>query len=263
MINSLLYDTPSVITSFALLITMLLFNRLGIAAARKRFNNNPEAKEGNFGPIESSLLGLLALLLGFTFSLSSSRFDSRRDILIAEVNAVSTAILRADLYPDSLKQILKNDFKEYLEARISYFNAGNDKTAIESTLKQGRAISANIWNIAAAFSKNKEYSVVISSQMIPALNDMNNIATTRHERLYAHVPESIMILLFVLCVVSSFNVGYSFKGKKTDWVILISFCLMVSISSYMILDLDKSRAGLIRLDKTHQRMIELRQLFEK
>ena len=63
MINSLLYDTPSVITSFALLITMLLFNRLGIAAARKRFNNNPEAKEGTLDLLKALCLVYLLCCL--------------------------------------------------------------------------------------------------------------------------------------------------------------------------------------------------------
>lgn len=257
------YDSPPVLIALVLFISMLLINRLGVTAYKKRLLKHPETKEAAFSTLEGALLGLLALLLGFTFSMSSSRFDDRREALIEEVNAIGTAVLRADLYPDSVKQILRNDFREYLEARISYYEARNDKTAIQNSLKRAGDISSRIWKKAAEFTPGEAHSIVISNQMIPALNAMIDIVTTRDEKEWARIPKSIMFLLFVLCVASSFIVGYSMKGRKTDWLILISFCLMVSITLYMILDLDKPRSGIITLNDSHQKMIELRELFNK
>lgn len=99
-------------------------------------------------------------------------------------------------------------------------------------------------------------------QMIPAVNNMIDEVSTREEARNAHVPESILWLLFILCVIGSFVVGYASVNEKADWVILISYSLMTVMTVYLILDLDQSRQGLITAKSTHQNMYELLNTFK-
>ncbi len=86
--------------------------------------------------ISSSLLGLLALILGFTFAMAGSRYENRKNNLIDEANCIGTAILRADIYPDSLKNEFKKDFKSYLNSRRDYYLLDNDEQKLTASLKQ-------------------------------------------------------------------------------------------------------------------------------
>ena len=98
--------------------------------------------------------------------------------------------------------------------------------------------------------------------MIPAVNTMIDTATLRDDKRIAHVPNSILNLLFILCLVSAFIIGYGRKEKKVDWILLCSFTLMITITVYLILDLDNPRSGVITMDKAHLKILELRKLLD-
>ena len=70
---------------------------MGARTGAYRRRKNPEAVAEGMGPLETALLGLLSLLLSFTFSMSASRYDSRRTAIVTEANDISTAVLNADL----------------------------------------------------------------------------------------------------------------------------------------------------------------------
>lgn len=86
---------------------------------------------------------------------------------------------------------------------------------------------------------------------------MIDSATSRDDKRLSHIPDSILYLLFTLCLVSAFIIGYERKNKKVDWVLVCSFTLMITITVYIILDLDQSRSGIITMDTAHLKMIEL------
>ena len=91
----------------------------------------------DLGAVEGSMLGVMALLLGFTFSIAISKFETRRQITVEEANEIGTAILRCDMYPDSLRNLLRADFKEYIEARIAYYDSRYERN-LTGTKKASR-----------------------------------------------------------------------------------------------------------------------------
>ena len=94
---------------FALMVlTYFSANRLARVKAFQQFVDN------SINPIEGSLLGLLALLLAFTFGMSASRYDTRRNVMLSEANNIGTVILRCDLYPDSTRTQLRSYLQQYL-----------------------------------------------------------------------------------------------------------------------------------------------------
>ena len=259
---SILITLPAYFVAFFLFIAMVFAAWVGNRFAKIRLKKNPDIFSEGIGSLEGALLGLVALLLAFTFSMSASRFDERRHAIVAEANIIGTAILRADLYPDSIRTTFRKDFKQYVEARIDYYTAGADINKVLDALNKSNVIAHKIWNKAADLGKDPAY-FVSTNQMIPALNDMIDIITTRLAGGLARVPDSIVWLLFLLCVVGSFVVGYGNKGKKLDWIVIVGFCLMISLTIYLILDLDRPRRGFINMDSANQRIVDLRGMFDE
>jgi len=96
--------------------------------------------------------------------------------------------------------------------------------------------------------------------MIPALNTMIDVVTTRNAANLEKVPELIIYVLFLLCFTSAFMLGYS-AGIKPDLIIVTGFVLMISITVYLILDLDRPRTGTITMDSVNQNIVNLRNMF--
>lgn len=109
MNSSFLYQIPGPVILATLFVVMVVANWLGFFVKQKQFKQKAAAAEG-LGSVEGSLLGLLALLLSFTFSMSASKHDTRRQVIIEEANDIGTVILRCDLYQDSVRKQLRADF---------------------------------------------------------------------------------------------------------------------------------------------------------
>jgi len=204
---------------------------------------------------------LLFFLLAFTFGMSGSRYDSRRTIVVEEANDIGTAILRSDLYPDTERTLFRKDFKEYVEARIQYYEVGPDVKGILKADSLSQAISARLWKRASDLSKNPA-NLAATQQMIPAINTMIDVTTSRLAGERAKVPESILIMLFLLALITAFYSGYSEGRKgKIDWLVQTGFCLLVSLVILFTYDLDRPRRGFVNLDGPNQTIIELRKNF--
>lgn len=259
--NTFLYQTPAVVISLVLFILMVFINRTGYYFRKRSITKDPDQVSDGLGPVEGSLLGLLALLLSFTFGISASKNDTRRQVIVQEANNIGTAILRCDLYPDSIRKELRTDFRLYVNSRIAYYQAGIDTAALNSSLQQANDVSGRIWKRVMALSQDKD-NTLRSQQMIPALNDMMDIVTTRDAERSAHVPESILWMLFLLTLAGSFITGYGQKDKRFNWIIVSSFALMTSLTIYLILDLDRPRRGIINMEQTHQKIVDLKDILK-
>ena len=215
--------------------------------------------------IDSTILGalftLLGLLLAFTFSMAINYNGIRKDIIVKEANDIGTAILRADLYRENDRNLFREEFKKYVDARVDYFTAGTDLEKVKAAQKLSVEIQQKLWDHASQVSKDTGY-VVASMQMIPALNSMIDITTTRQYGDLVHLPDTIIYLLFLLCCVCSFYIGYMFGGKKKfDWLIAIVFCLLTSMVVFVIFDMDRPRRGFIKVDQMNNAIVELKQMF--
>jgi len=234
-------------------------NWLGFRYKRSEIKKKPESDGEGLGPAEGSMLGFMALLLAFTFNMAATKFETRRDIIIEEANAIGTAILRCDMYPDSARKVFRQNFAKYLEARIAYYDAGVDEKNIKSALDESDMHSGSIWKLATALSQDRE-NFVRSAQMIPALNAMIDIVTTRENSRIAKVPPLILWMLLLLTLVSSFLTGYAQKTIQRNRVMIIAFALMTALTLYLIMELDRPRKGWITLDPAEKKIVDLRQL---
>jgi len=257
--QSLLQSAPTLLVTIIVFILIIGFYLSGHSMRLRAINKNPtQAKD--LGAISGTLLGLLGLLLAFTFSMSNSRFDTRRSLVIEEANIIGTVILRTDIYPDSIRKLLRANLKDYIEARIAFYHAGMDVEQMGIYYRKADDIGKTVWTIAATYAKADDITTR-TSELIPALNEMIDITTTRRAAGEATIPDSIMYFLFILCFCSAFLLGYDFKDK-IDWVILIGFAIILSGTVFNIIDLDRPRSGLINMDTPNQKIIELLEIFD-
>lgn len=243
---------------FALMVTCII---LGRWLSKNRVTAAHAKNPGN-AAMTTSLYALLGLLLAFTFGMSGDRFRARRTVIIEESNAIGTAALRLQLYADSVHPHFRKYFKDYLTARVSYFDAATDTAKIRQALIQSQTAGAELWRIAMLHARHPA-NLVASNQMVPALNQMFDIANTRFWSEYNRTPQSILSMLFLLCISAAFVAGHTSVGEgKFDWFMAIGFCALISCVIYFIIDLDRPRAGIITLEKNARAISDLRSLIE-
>lgn len=257
---TLLQKTPTYIIAIIIFCLLIALYFLGYSIRKRSIEKNPDRTTIDLTAINGMLLGLLGLLLAFTFSMASSRFDTRRELVIEEANDIGTVILRTDLYPDSMRQLLRRGLKEYVNERIAHYEAGMDLERAIIHYNNAGKISNQIWTAVASFAQTDNLTTR-TPQMVPALNAMIDITTTRRAAGESTVPDPILYFLFILCLCSAFLLGYDNKHKKIDWIVVLGFGIMLSITVYMIIDLDRPRSGLINMDVPNQKMVELREMF--
>ena len=253
-------NVPVWLTTLVIFFLVILFNWFGFYIRNRQIRKGSFNEPSGMSIIESSLMGLTALLLGFTFSMVATKFDSRRQVIVEEANHIGTAILRCDLYPDSVRSLLRADFKQYVEARIASYDAGIDEQKIQAALDSAAFYSARIWQRVALMSHDPA-NMVKSNQMIPALNNMIDIVTTRNAERKAKVPRLILWVLMTFSFMSAFLSGYGNKAKRRNRFMIGAFAFTTTLSLYLIMELDRPKEGLINVDVSEETIIDLRNMF--
>jgi hypothetical protein len=251
---------PALYLAIPFFFLLIFVNWMGYRFKIRYIRKFPGIEHVGIGPTEGSLLGLTALLLSFTFSMSSTKYELRRQHIIAEANDIGTTILRCDMYPDSVRNLLRSDLKNYLETRITYYAVGDVEDLIENSLIQSDSISKIIWNRVAMLSHDLNNRVA-SEQMVPSLNSMIDMVTTREAGRNAVVPRLILLILCLMILVSAFLSGYGSKNLERNRVLVFAFAFITTIALYVVVDLDRPRQGFVNLSKAQQMIINLRSNF--
>jgi hypothetical protein len=252
----MLHLIPAAILAIGLFAGINLAYWGGHRFQKRRIRRDATFEPGGIGPLEGALLGLLSLLLAFTFNQSATDFARHRDLLVTETNAIQSAVWKADLYPDSIRAAFRTDFREYVAARIAYYEARTDEDQTRGARQRAGSIAGRIWQRAADLARSSK-EPFSSGQMLPAINAMIEAEARREDARLGHVPDPIFGLLFVLCLAGSFVVGYASRSRKFDWVILISYSVMTVLTVYVILDLDRPRRGLIETFSAQSNMVRI------
>ncbi len=261
MLYDFFFQLPTYVLFVVIFFLIFFFNGLGYRYKKRQLAQYPgQIKEG-MGSIEGSMLGVMSLLLGFSFSVAVSKFEARRHLLVEEINNIGTAILRCDLYPDSIRTPLRSDFKAFLETRIAYYDAGNDEEKMAVENEKGEEISGRIWKRVAYHSNDLDFRVR-SQQMIPVLNQMIDTITTRDALRISRVPPLILWTLLILVLTASFILGADYKGHKRNFMLLTGYALVMTITLNLINELNHPRQGLVNLDNIQKKMLNLRKLLQ-
>jgi hypothetical protein len=249
--KEVMYDQSSLLIAGILFFSIVAAIELGHRIGRRARVLASESSRDHVNAIQASLLGVLALLLGFTFSLSLQRYDSRSEAVVQEANAIGTAYLRAQLLPASVRGEAQQRLQSYLGLRVQAgavaLDREEDRVAL---LAQSNRELDLLWGYARQAAE-EDGRVVTSGLFIQSLNELIDAYGRRDAALKRHVPEVVLFLLYGTFVLTGIVVGYAAGAAdhRPSFTTLILVALIV-ILAFVIVDLDRPRRGLIKIDHT-------------
>jgi hypothetical protein len=211
---------------------------------RHRFSAVSEGgeKDSQQGLVVSAVLGLLALLTGFTFALAAERFETRRELVLQHANAIGTAYLRVQLLPEPHRQRLSDLIMRYTDNMIALAKVG--PVGASPLLAKDDRLLTEIWAASAdAYDAIKPLPLAVP--FLNAMNAMIDMDGARRAARYAHVPSEVFAGLLVYCVVTAGVLGYVLTDSRGRLVSGLLLLLLV-FSLLLIFDIDSPTSGGIR-----------------
>jgi hypothetical protein len=211
--------------------------------------------------VQGSLLGLLALLLGFTFNMSTQRYETRRQLVMDDANVLGTLWLRSSLVPKPQRNEFEPLLRQYIEVRADATALQRETTEeLAKRVELAEVLHRRMWEVVKT-AVQSERPVKAAEDMVGLLSNAQSL----HEwRIYAYgsrVPEIIIVMLFGTAITAMFSVGYSGGLTQHRGVLLrIMITLVVCGTVFAILDLDTPRRGLIQVEQTP--MLRVKQMME-
>jgi hypothetical protein len=241
-----------------LFLGMVLLLELGRRLRQHhRMRHGDSAGEG-VGAIEGAVFGLMGLLLAFTFSGAASRFDARRELVVDEANAIGSAYLRLDLLPPEPRRALQERFRQYVDARLALYRAIPDSTRVQAAYVQAAALQEEIWTRSVTAVRDAPLPQ-LAGQLLPALSDMFDLATTRLASTRLHPPLIIYGLLGVLSLLCALLAGYGMGASESrSWVHILGLAGILAVTIYVIVDLEYPRLGFFQIGEFDQLLVEVR-----
>ena len=233
---------PEVVFALTLLV-LWLSARIGASLGRK-LRNLDEDKRKDFSLVMAATLTLLGLIIGFSFSMASSRYEQRKAYEEAEANAIGTEYLRADLLPAPDAAKVRDLLKGYLDQRILFY-----ETRDAGQLQQINATTAHLQNElwSAAKGPAAVQPTPVAALAVSGMNDVLNSQGYTQAAWWNRIPTGAWALMAAIAICCNLLIGYSARRAETETRMFLVLPLVVSISFFLIADIDSPRAGLIRV----------------
>lgn len=238
-----------------LLLALGAAAELGYRAGRARAPRTSEHERGQVNAITGAVLGLLALLIGFTFSMAVARFDARQQLVVEEANAIGTTALRARMLPGDAAVRVGGLLGDYTSVRLAFYRAGTDDAALAAAVARTEALQEQLWRQAIEQMRRDERSGAVSL-FVQALNEAIDAHGKRLAAMRNHVPASVLLLLGVVTMAALGLVGFGLGLlEKRQWPAVTLLALLLVAATLVIMDLDRPRRGLITISQ--QSMVDL------
>jgi len=204
---------------------------------------------GNVSTLESAMLGLLALIIGFTFAMALSRFEARRVAVLNEANAIGTTALRARLLPEPYRTDILKLLKEYVQIRVDIVQSDHSLAELRTIVDRSNVIQGALWQQAKAMVA-KDNSMVPTGLFIQTLNEMIDDQEKRLAAFRNRVPNVVLLGLFGIATIAGGFAGYAsgLDPKRNRLPVYITGFL-VSAVILLIFDLDRPSSGFITNDQ--------------
>jgi hypothetical protein len=202
-----------------------------------------------FRTLEGAILGLLALMIGFTFAMALSRFEGRRDGVLNEANAIGTTALRARLLPAPHAAETLKLLREYAQIRLNITQRVASSADLDAAIVSSNTLQEALWQQAKAVSA-KDNAMVPTGLFIQTLNEMIDNHEKRLTALRNRVPNIVLIALYGVAIIASAFTGYAsgLEARRTRLPIYLTGILVASVI-LMIQDLDRPNTGFITVSQ--------------
>ncbi len=241
-----LYATPVWqigLVLFGLLITTI---ECGHAFGRRAAQGSKHGPSGTYLSVMGAVLGLLSLLLGFSYSMAASRYDHHKSLLIHEVNAIGTSYLRSNILDDAAGPQMRKLLRALVDVRLAQHDERIDPAQEERDATTEEQLRTMLWTLVTAEVRRDPHSLS-AAQVLQSVNDLIDAGTARTAYYQNHVPEVILVMLLAVALVSSLLIGFAFgASNKRNPIATFVFATTLTVVVFTLLDLDRPRRGLIR-----------------
>ena len=226
-------------------ITFLLLWLAGWVGARLNQRKHLLADEDvrtDFGTVQAATLTLLGLIIGFSFSMATGRYDLRKGYEEAEANAIGTEYVRSDLLPPDEAPRVKALLKEYTAQRIRFYTSQNWND-IDQIRADTAKVQEQLWTAVSATASVQP--TVLRSLALSGMNDVLNSEGYSQAAWWNRIPVGAWCLMFAIAVFCNYLLG--FGAKKPQPRLLMVLPLVVAVAFFLIADIDSPRGGVIRV----------------
>src|SRR5262245_13888009 len=242
-----------------LFVGILICFEVGRLIAIRHAKTHADADLSGTGSIGTAVFALLGLLFAFTFYGAAGRFDTRRELIVEEANAIGTAYLRTQLLPSDVQPKIQELFRKYVDSRLDFYKNLETRGASPEALAPSQELQDELWRQSVSASQSRGAHPDAGKLLLPGLNEMIGITTTRTMAFQMHPPTIIFALLFGLSFLAAILAGDSMaEAKARNWLYMVAFAAMMAVSVFVILDLEFPRLGLIRVNAFDQALIDVR-----
>lgn len=199
--------------------------------------------------LEGAIVGLLALMVAFTFAMALTRFEARRAAVLAEANAISTTALRARLLPEPHRQEVLGLLRDYVQIRLDLTGRLTTQAEWAAEIDRSNAIQEKLWQQAMAMA-GSDTGMVPTGLFIQALNGLIDDQATRLAAQRSQVPNVVQLALFGIGITASGFAGFAtgIKARRSRVPVYV-MGLLVAAVIILILDLDRPGAGAIEVSQ--------------
>jgi len=239
MLMTVILDFPAVVfaTSFIVLCSSAYVGDF----IRKRQLPMGDRDRGDLAVVQGAAVTLLSLLIGFSFSMAISRYEQRKSFEEAEANAIGTEYVRADLLPAADGTKLRELLTRYLDQRILFYTT-NDKQDLKRANTDTAQLQNELWSNVQVCARSQPSA--LTALAVSGMNDVLNSQGYTQAAWWNRIPAEAWVLLEVIAIGCNLLIGY---GTHRTSMLFIVLPLAVSVSYFLIADIDSPRGGVIRV----------------
>jgi hypothetical protein len=226
-----------------LFIALLVVVEIGYRVAVRTSVNGKEELHEEIVAARDAIGVLLSLLLAFTLAMVLTRYDSRKQLIVEEADAIGTTRLRAQMLAEPYRSEILALLQRYLDARMSFSDAGLDQEKINASFSLGNGLLDEMWQKCVAVARQSP--TPITSTFVQSLNETTDLSERRLAALENRIPRVLWLVLVFMSTLTCLLVGHSFRRRA--FLVILVWPLMISIVLALSADLDSPRTGLIQI----------------
>jgi hypothetical protein len=235
------------------IVVLVLAVEGGYRLGGYRLRRSGEEQGAHVLALVTATMGLLALVLAFTFGLAASRFAARKQVVVDEANAIETTYLRAGLLPGDRSAKVREILRDYVDLRLAAVKIGE----VEQALQRSEELQRDLWKEAEAAGRDQPGSTVVGL-FIESVNRTIELHAMRVKvGVRSGIPGILWAALFLVAVLNLAAVGYhaglvGTRRSPAVWTLITSLSVVLILTA----DLDRPLEGVLRVSQ--QAMIDLR-----
>jgi hypothetical protein len=228
-------------------VLLIAASEVGYRLGHRKSAETDDPIRSQLTTVEAAVLGLLALLLGFSFSMSQNRYENSKGLVREEANAIGTTYLRTSMLPEQQGKRIADMLREYVDVRIASYQALDNSPELAAVYGRTDKLHAQIWEEARAVAAMDPHSI-ITGLFVQSLNEMIDLEGTQRSAIVNRIPTSVFLLIVFVALLAMGIVGYvaGISAKRHMRVVAL-VAILLATTMTVIGDLHRPRHGMIRV----------------